>query len=176
MNEQGRHALFSDLVARHHSQLYAYIFAIVRNRVDADDVFQSVYLVLWRKFESYDPAVGPFYSWARQTAKLVMCNFIRHKRRLSHCVGNDLLDMLADTTFETSNDDTESCLSALRHCKDKLDIADRELLELRYAQDMDSREIADRLQRPQTSICRSLNRIRSWLFQCVEKDLNRQSH
>ena len=43
--------LFSELISRHQSELYAYIFAIVRNWEDADDLFQSVSLVLWRKFE-----------------------------------------------------------------------------------------------------------------------------
>ena len=53
MNEQERHNLFSELIARHQSEIYAYIFAIVRNWEDADDLFQSVCLVLWRKFESF---------------------------------------------------------------------------------------------------------------------------
>ena len=68
MNEQERHNLFSDLIARHQSELYGYIFAVVRNWEDADDLFQSVCLVLWRKFESFQPG-SSFFSWARQTAK-----------------------------------------------------------------------------------------------------------
>ena len=51
MNEQDRHNLFSELITRHQSQLYAYIFAIVRNQQDADDLYQSVCLILWRKFD-----------------------------------------------------------------------------------------------------------------------------
>ena len=176
MNKQDRHNLFSELVARYHSQLYAYIFAIVRNREDADDIFQSVYLVLWRKFESFHPGSSRFYPWARQTAKLVMYSFLRHKKKLLNCVGEDLLDALAETVFEDSGDETDLYLVALRHCREKLDAADEELLELRYAQDLGSREIADRLQRPQTSVCRSLNRIRNWLFECIEMELDRRGH
>ena len=65
MNEQQRHDLFSELIARHQSELYAYIFAIVRNWDDADDLYQSTCLVLWRKFESFRPGTS-FFSWARQ--------------------------------------------------------------------------------------------------------------
>jgi RNA polymerase sigma-70 factor, ECF subfamily len=175
MDNQKRHDLFSDLVARYHSQLYAYIFAIVRNRTDADDVFQSVYLVLWRKFDSFDPHTSHFYPWARQTAKLVLYSFLRHKKKLSNCVGEDLLDALAETVYDDSGT-SESYLAALEHCKQRLDVADREMLDLRYAQDLGSRDIADRLQRPQTSVCRSLNRIRNWLYDCVETELARQDH
>ena len=75
MNEQERHNLFSELIARHQSQLYAYIFAIVRNWEDADDLFQSVCVVLWQKFESFR-SDSNFFSWARQTAKFEVRKFL----------------------------------------------------------------------------------------------------
>ena len=43
-------------------------------------------------------------------------------------------------------------------------------------EDFGSREIADRLRRPQTSVCRSLNRIRQWLLECIQMELARQEH
>jgi RNA polymerase sigma-70 factor (ECF subfamily) len=55
MNEQKRHDLFTQLITHHQSDLYAYIFAIVRDWEDASDLFQSVCLVLWRKFELFQP-------------------------------------------------------------------------------------------------------------------------
>ena len=55
MTEQDRHNSFVELLTRHQSQLYGYIFALVRNREDAADLFQSVGLILWRKFDSFRP-------------------------------------------------------------------------------------------------------------------------
>jgi RNA polymerase sigma-70 factor (ECF subfamily) len=175
MNKQDRHNLFSELVAQHHSQLYAYILAMVRSHADADDVFQSVYLVLWRKFDSFDPGTSRFYPWACQTAKFVVFSFLRHKRKLPNCLGDDLVDVLAEVALEEPEDDAAGYLTALRRCREKLGAADEELLELRYAQGLGSREIADRLQRPQTSVCRSLNRIRGALYDCIEMELERQN-
>jgi RNA polymerase sigma-70 factor, ECF subfamily len=175
MNEQDRHNLFSELIAQHHSALYAYIFAIVRNREDAGDVFQSVCLVLWRKFETFQPG-SSFFAWARQTAKLVVRSFLRYRKKLPNCVGEELLDALAESVLEAQNEGAEVYLSALRRCRDKLAAADGELLELRYVEGLGSRQIADRLERPQPSICRSLNRIRNWLMECVEMELARQEH
>ena len=79
MNEQDRHSLFSELIARHQCGLYAYLFAIVQNWEDADDLYQTTCLVLWRKFESYRPG-SSFFSWARQTAKIEARNFLRNKQ------------------------------------------------------------------------------------------------
>ena len=55
MNAQDRHNLFAELITTHQSQLYGYIFALVRNRDDAADLFQSVCVVLWKKFDSFKP-------------------------------------------------------------------------------------------------------------------------
>ena len=175
MNEQDRHNLFSELIARYHSQLYAYIFAVVKNREDTEDLFQSVCLVLWRKFELFQPG-SSFFSWARQTAKLMVCNFLRHKRNLSTYASEDLLDALAETVSEAQGDGVELHVAALRRCKEKLIAADEELLQLRYVEDLGIREIADRLRRLQPSVCRSLNRIRRWLLECIQMELARQEH
>ena len=126
MNEQDRHNLFCELITRHHSQLYAYIFAIVRNREDAGDLFQSVCLVLWRKFESFQPDTS-FFSWARQTAKLVVRSFLRHKKKLSSHISQELLDTLAETVAEAETNEAEFYLVALRRCKEKLSPADEDV-------------------------------------------------
>ena len=175
MNEQDRQDLFSVLISRHHSQLYAYIFAVVKNQDDTEDLFQSVCLVLWRKFESFQPN-SSFFSWARQTAKLVLCSFLRHKKKLSTYASEELLDAIAETAFKAQGDNVELHLAALRRCKDKLIAADDELLRLRYAEDLNITEIAERLQRIRQNVSRSLNRIRHWLSDCVQIELAREEH
>jgi RNA polymerase sigma-70 factor, ECF subfamily len=171
MNKQERHNLFSDLLSRHQSQLYAYIFAIVRNREDAADLFQSVCLVLWRKFDVFQPG-SSFFSWARLTAQRVVSDFLKRKRLPSYA-SEELLDALVETPLTTPSDATVDYLDALQRCRKKLSAADEELLGLRYVEDLGSRQIADRLQRPQQSVCNSLTRIRRWLLECVMTELAR---
>jgi RNA polymerase sigma-70 factor, ECF subfamily len=175
MNEQDRHKLFAELIGRYQSQLYAYIFAVVRNQEDTEDLFQSVCLVLWRKFDSFRPA-SSFFSWARQTAKFMVCNFLRHKRNLPVSESEALLEALAMTVSESQGDDVGLHLTTLRRCKERLSVADEELLQLRYVENLGIREIADRLRRLQPSVCRSLNRIRRWLFECIQMELAPGEH
>jgi RNA polymerase sigma-70 factor (ECF subfamily) len=174
MDELDRHDLFSELISRHQSELYAYIFAIVRNWEDTDDLYQSVCLVLWRKFESFRLG-SSFFSWARQAAKLEVRNFLKRKR-LRNYVSDELLDIFAETVRRTQSEEGNSYLPALRRCKAKLNAGDGELLNLRYVEDLNSREIAERLQRPQPTVCHSLMRIRQWLFECIRMELSRQEH
>lgn len=174
MNAPNLQNQFSELVARHQGELYGYIFAVVRNWEDADDLFQSVCLVLWRKFDSFRLGTS-FFAWARQVAKIEVSNFLRRKH-LSSYVTDQLLDALVETVVEDQGDDAELYLAALRRCKTNLNPSDAELLELHYADDLGSTQLAERLQRPYRSVCKSLNRIRSWLMECVQRDLARQEH
>ena len=174
MNEQERHSLFSELVTRHQSQLYAYIFALVRNREDAEDLFQSVCVVLWRRFESFEPN-SSFFSWARQTALFVLRNSLKRKPRPA-CVSEELLDALAETAVDTRSDTTDAYLAALKRCKQKLSALDEQLLDLRYVEDLSTRQIADQTGRPQQGVCNSLMRIRRWLYDCIQMELAQQEH
>ena len=174
MNEPDRQKLFSELVTRHQSALYGYIFAVVRSWEDADDLFQSVCLALWRKFDRFRPD-SSFFAWARQVAKLEVSNFLR-RRQSPNYASEELLNALAETVIEAQSDGAEQYLVALQRCKAKLAAADAELLELHYAEDLGSREIADQLQRSQSSVCHSLKRIHNWLLKCIHLELAREEH
>jgi RNA polymerase sigma-70 factor, ECF subfamily len=174
MNQRERQNLFTELIIRHQSELYGYIYAVVKNWGDTDDLFQSVCLLLWSKFESFQPGTS-FFAWARQTAKIKVSNFLRHKHSL-HPVNDNLINILTDIPVEPQNDGVEPYLVVLRQCREKLSAADDELLQLRYVEELGTGEIADRLQRFQSNVCRSLNRIRRQLFECIQMELARQEH
>jgi RNA polymerase sigma-70 factor, ECF subfamily len=174
MNEQERHDLFVELITQHQDELYGYIYAVLRNREDADDLSQSVCLVLWSKFESFQPGTS-FFAWARQIARIKISDFFRHKQSPTY-VSEDLIDVLAETAAGPHDAAAEVYLAALRGCREKLTAADNELLQLRYVEELSTVAIADRLQRLQPNVCRSLNRIRRWLYECIQMELARQEH
>jgi RNA polymerase sigma-70 factor, ECF subfamily len=174
MNEQDRHDLFVQLITRHQSELYGYIYAVVRNWEDADDLCQSVCLVLWSKFESFRPGTS-FFSWARQIARIKISDFWRHKQSPSYVVEN-LIDSLAESNAEPHGADAEVYLAALRRCREKLTAEDEELLQLRYVEEFSIVEIADQLRRLRQSVSRSLNRVRRWLLECIQMELAKQEH
>jgi RNA polymerase sigma-70 factor, ECF subfamily len=172
MSERDRHNLYSELITLHQSRLYAYIFAVVRNQADADDLFQTVCLVLWRKFYLFQAGTS-FFSWARQTAQREVRDFLKRRKRPTHVAG-DLLDALVEAAPPVHSDATALYLDSLRRCREKLTGSDEELLNLRYVENLGSHDIAHRLHRPQQSVCNSLTRIRGWLLECVMTELARQ--
>jgi RNA polymerase sigma-70 factor, ECF subfamily len=174
MNEQERYDLFAELITRHQGQIYGFIYAVVRNREDTDDLFQAVCLVLWRRFESYRPR-SSFLAWARQIARNKIGHFVKRKR-LPIYVSEDLLDILMEGSATPCSDEAEVYLAGLRRCRENLAATDEELLQLRYVEGLSTVDIAERTQRLQQSVSRSLNRIRRWLLECIRKELARQEH
>lgn len=174
MNEQESYDLFAELITRHQGQIYGFIYAVVRNREDTDDLFQSVCLVLWRRFESFRLG-SSFLAWARQIARNKISHFVKRKR-LPIYVGEGLLDILIEGSTTPHSDEAEAYLAGLRHCRENLAATDEELLQLRYVEGLSTVDIAERTQRLQQSVSRSLNRIRCWLLECIRKELARQEH
>jgi DNA-directed RNA polymerase specialized sigma24 family protein len=88
----------------------------------------------------------------------------------------ELLDEFTETIVDVQSNGEKWGLATLERCREKLDAADGELLELHYVHDLGSRQIADQLQRSQASVCHSLKRIRGWLLACVQMELARETH
>src|SRR3954447_10189113 len=75
-----RKAEFSDWLLRPQTHLFGYIYSLVRDLDDADDLFQQTSLVLWDKFEQFDPSRS-FVGWACGVARYEVLNFLRARIR-----------------------------------------------------------------------------------------------
>lgn len=150
-------------------RLYQYIHVLLPRQQDAEDAMQNTLLVLWRKFDTFDPATS-FYAWASRVAYLEVQNLRRG--------GNRMLTILDEEVFEQISADVESRQDllevrreAMERCADKLNLLDRELLNLRYAPGGTVKEIARRLGRPANSVSKSLGRIRQALWDCINQEI-----
>ena len=81
---QDRENRFTEQLRRNHRQLFGYIYGLLRNYGDAQDVFQQTSLTLWEKFDEYRPGTS-FASWACSIARFKALNFLRrHRRYVAH--------------------------------------------------------------------------------------------
>src|SRR6185503_6454254 len=116
--------------ALHHDRLFAYLFSLLPHRPDAEDVFQRTSLVLWQKFDQWEPG-SDFLSWACSVAFYEARNFIRVSSRDRLRFGEALLETLAkDRAASLRRRDDR--VAALQECLKKLDRAERELLQRAY--------------------------------------------
>jgi RNA polymerase sigma-70 factor (ECF subfamily) len=156
------------LVTRHQAQLFGYLYALVRNLEDADDLYQQTTLLLWKKFDEFE-AGSNFAGWACRVARFEALAFLQKKRRSRLVFDEDVILALADVEFDVRRADDRR--DALEKCLAKLPAPDRELLELAYADESHIHEIAAAIGRSAQSVYNSLSRIRQALFACVQRSL-----
>jgi RNA polymerase sigma-70 factor (ECF subfamily) len=163
-------AEFTALLRRHQTQLFGYIYSLVRDLDDAEDLFQQTSLVLWDKFEQFDQAKR-FINWACGVARFEILNFLRSRsrNRLYFTDEVNLVIIEAQAAFEDER--LEERRDALAVCIKKLRQRDQELLETCYGRSVRVQEVARVRGRSTQSIHNSLRRIRRALFRCVRRSV-----
>jgi RNA polymerase sigma-70 factor (ECF subfamily) len=161
---------FAARLSQHQTQLFGYIYSLVRDLDDADDLFQQTSLVLWDKFEQYDPSRN-FIPWACGVARLEVSNFLRSRRRQRLCFSDNLALILIEAHDEMVDDPLEERRVALAECMKKLRPTDQELLDTCYGHSVRIPDVAHDRGRSSQSIHNSLRRIRRTLFECVRRSL-----
>ena len=154
---------------KHQDDLRAFIGSIVRDRHACDDILQEVALVLWQKFDAYDPNRS-FGGWARGiAANKIMQSFAKSKRvpvPLSPETIQAVLGAFDEPAPEASEEQ-----EALRRCLGKLPERSRDLIRLRYEESLKLREMAERVAATLDAVHKALSRIRISLRACVEQEL-----
>jgi RNA polymerase sigma-70 factor, ECF subfamily len=167
MNDSRTSDEFLELTSACQSRLFGYLYSLLHNMDDTEDVLQQATLAMWRRFDQYDRS-RDFFTWACQFAKFSALNHIRAKRRDRVVFSEDLVVLMAESAAaETEDDFVASYHDALMRCMDRLPAADRDLLELCYFERCSITKAAEKLGRSPQSMCNSLRRIRLALFDCI---------
>jgi len=161
---------FAAQLSRHQSQLFGYIYSLVRDLDDADDLFQQTSLVLWDKFDQFDPS-RTFVGWACGVARYEVLNFLRARSRDRLYFSDELSLALIQAQETMEQERLEERRVALAGCMHKLRERDKSLLEACYGPSSGIREVARARGRSPQSIHNSLRRIRRALFECVRRSL-----
>src|SRR4051812_50008026 len=113
------------LMTRHQRQVFSYIYVLVPNRSDAEDLLQETSLVICEKFHEFREGTD-FVAWACQIAYWRV-RYSRQKFARSKVVFNqDILEVVAETTGLMAEEMDERH-EALELCLQKLHPRDRDL-------------------------------------------------
>ena len=161
---------FLALISPCQSRLFGYLYSLLHNLDDTEDVLQQAVLAMWRRFDEFDRGRS-FLPWAMRFAKLTALNHLRAKRRDRMVFSEELVLLMADSgAAETEDADSlASYQDALLRCMDRLSSGDRGLIRLCYFEKCSVTAVAKRLGRAPQSVCNSLRRIRGLLFDCIQE-------
>ena len=160
----GDNRAFDELLARNQQKLYNYILFVVRDPELANDVFQETFVkVITRLQEGRYSDSGKFSFWLSKIAHNVIMDSYRQQKS-EHIIeasqDNDLNKLRTQDLMEINRENeyvNSQIMQDVRHLMDTLPAPQREVVYMRYYQDLSFREIAEATG---VSINTSLGRMR----------------
>ena len=160
----GNNRAFDELLARSQDKIFSYIMYVVKDEDLANDLFQETFLKIITKMQDgrYTDS-GKFIWWATRIAHNVIIDHFRAVKSnkiteqgkdndLSKLSNNSLLDINRES--ELAN---EQVMKDVKRLMDSLPETQREVVFMRYYQDLSFKEIAEQTK---VSINTSLGRMR----------------
>lgn len=171
MYEEGDFQAFDVLLARHQDKVFGFIQSMVADTDVANDVFQDTFVkAIMAIRNGHYAESGQFYSWLMRIARNQVLDHFRSLRNPNRCVvSHELVDSEGDLVADLFNDSSlcepnietkmlvEQSHDDVRMMIDRLPEAQREVVNMRYFQDMSFKEIAEATG---VSINTSLGRMR----------------
>jgi RNA polymerase sigma-70 factor (ECF subfamily) len=168
-NETGATRDFVDLMTQHQGRLYGYVLSLSGDPDAANDVLQEANVVLWKQSSQFELGSN-FKAWAFRIAHFQFMAYRQKLLRDKVLFSDDLLSLLASEAKEI-DESHEQRAAALQKCLELMPARSREAIRLRYADEMNVGQMADRLHRSANAIYQILYRARQWLIECVQKDI-----
>ena len=146
---KGVNEAFDTLLYRHKDRLYTYILYTVRNAELAEDIFQETFAkaIVTIQQGRYSEN-GKFAAWLTRIAHNLVIDYFRQEKQESlvscdeegRCLLNDI--RLSERTVEAAMVE-DQILSDVRRLVDFLPAEQREVVYMRYYQDLSFKEIAE---------------------------------
>lgn len=170
---QGQNEAFEELVLRYKNSLYQYILALVKDESAAEDLFQDVFISVFKHAHSYQQQ-GKFKAWLFLTARNKIFNYFRDHKNITSLDQTDeegnafLQDTLADNSRHVLEELSWLELQeTVRQAIEKLPSRQREMVYLR--QFLSFQEIAEMVDRPLGTVLadchRAIKKIRQLIAQ-----------
>ena len=160
---------FQELLDQYKNQIFSFLYRIVQNPSDAEDLAQESFIKAFRNLASYDLA-HPFITWLFKIAHNTAIDFMRAKKPQALSIDDDdnpievedaghSLEKVLDLTFQKKL--IEKLLAAIPPLY-------REALILRHQEGLDYEKISQILQIPEGTVKIRLFRARDILKRKLE--------
>lgn len=169
--ETDRTTEFLTLLTQHDRSLGVYVHAMVPSSADADDILQQTKMVMWKNFGQFEPGTN-FLAWARKVAFHQILGYRRQRKKAHLPLDEDVLEAVHHEVSRLAGEHDHR-REALQACLHKLPGEHRQLVLLRYYEDLEVDQVASRISSTPGAVYRALSRVRLALLECVEKQLIR---
>ncbi len=160
----GNNRAFDELLSRSQDKIFSYIMYVVKDEDLANDLFQETFLKIITKMQNgrYTDS-GKFIWWATRIAHNVIidhCRAVKSNKITEQGKDNDLSKLSNNSLLDINRESelaNEQVMKDVKRLMESLPEAQREVVFMRYYQDLSFKEIAEQTK---VSINTSLGRMR----------------
>jgi len=160
---------FTKLLSVHDRAIYAYVYALVPNWDDAQEIMQRVRLRLWLQFDRYDEQ-KPFDAWGRAVAYYLVLAFRKERSRRREYFSPEVMKTLSGT-FDESEELATGRREVLLECLRKLGEKQRSLLRVYYGRSKSTAEVASDQGVTPGALRQVVFRVRKLLRECADRSI-----
>jgi RNA polymerase sigma-70 factor (ECF subfamily) len=165
----GDKAALRELIDQHKDRLFAFIWRMVRDHHDAEDICQDAFLKAFASLASFSTEYR-FSTWLFTIAYRVSLNKMRRKRALTGDVDFTTLPFLTDEDPDAAleSEDAARVRELIWEAVDRLSPPQRACVLLFYRHEMSCQEISRVIQLPLATVKSHLHRARAKLREMLE--------
>lgn len=169
------HKLFLGHFLKNRDGLSAFIWVMVGDRPQVEEILQETSVILWEKFGSFQEGTS-FGAWARQVALNVVRNTRRKLAKAPKSLSEETARAIAEAFDRTDRmGGEEEWRGALENCLQKLPAGWKQVIDSRYFRDEGLTEMAGRLGRSMAGVNSALCKARAALETCLRKSLGNEA-
>lgn len=154
---RGDRRSFQSLYQATSAKLFGIILRICKDRQISEDVLQETFLKIWRRAESYDPALGEPLGWMCVIARRAAIDALRQRGEPRVVTATEEFDPFETIADPASEGPDGADLAALRKCLGVLEEEQRRCVLLAYYEGFSREELSETFGRP-------VGTIKTWLF------------
>jgi RNA polymerase sigma factor (sigma-70 family) len=166
---------FAKLMSRYKDSIFFMVLKMIHNRDDAEDITMEAFSKAFNSIEKYDQRYA-FSTWLFRIATNTCIDFIRKKRldttSIDKTFENDKGDEIGIDYKSDAPTPEEKMIKgqravSVRGSLSKLDAKYRQLIELRYYEELSYEEIAEQLDLPLGTVKAQLFRAKDMLYKMI---------
>jgi len=180
----GDRAAFATLYEKSSPHLFAVVLRICRDRAQAEDILQEVYVNVWRAAGGFDAAQSQPLTWLTSIARNRAIDSLRRAQTQPQLqTANSANDEDSDV-YDTTADDQPGPLEmlsrasdarALSHCMQDLSAPQRQSLALAFYDGLSHAEVAEKMGEPLGTVKSWVRRALLSLKSCLENAARRDA-
>lgn len=167
---------YAELMDRYRDSIYFMLLKMVQNKDDSDDLTIEAFGKAFNRLELYTPNFA-FSTWLFKIASNNAIDFIRRKKKntisIDQAVGGEdgdemYIDLKSDALTPEELSIREQKMKIMRNVVQKLKPRYRQLVEMRYFEQLSYEEISEKLELPLGTVKAQLFRARDLLFEVLK--------